>query len=371
MAKKQKMVLCRNCNNTMAKGTKICPSCGAKNKKPFYQKWWFILVIIIAIMAALGSCGGGGEKITWEDLILGEQLPEPASNKGRIVVDSEDSLSVSVEKITKDDYKDYVEACEEFGYTVESKKDENSFKAFNEEGYSLDLWYMESSEELNISLDAPIEMGSYTWPNNNLGKLIPVPESTVGKMSWEYDNSFLLSVGETSEEDFADYVNACSDAGFVVDYEKGDTYYRAYDEAGNYISLTYEGNNVMTIQAKEPNEEEEETEKVEEDTTTKEEEIKEENTNSELVDGMRSEFKEAMDTYEDFMNEYCDFMEKYAESDGTDLELLADYTDYMSKYDDVVEAFEAWEDEEMNDKETAYYIKVQTRINEKLLEVAQ
>ena len=86
---------------------------------------------------------------------------------------------------------------------------------------------------------------------------------------------------------------------------------------------------------------------------------------------MRPEFKNAMDSYEEFMNECCDFMEKYAKSDGTDVGLLADYADYMSKYADVVESFEAWDDEEMNAVETAYYLDVQTRISKRLLEVAE
>lgn len=43
----------------------------------------------------------------------------------------------------------------------------------------------------------------------------------------------------------------------------------------------------------------------------------------------------------------------------------------MSKYADAVKDFEAWEDTEMNAAETAYYLEVQTRINEKLLEVIE
>lgn len=92
---------------------------------------------------------------------------------------------------------------------------------------------------------------------------------------------------------------------------------------------------------------------------------------AELIDGMRPEFKQAMDSYEEFMNEYCEFMKKYAESDGTDVGLLADYASYMSKYADVVEDFEAWDDGEMNTAETAYYLDVQTRISKKLLEVVE
>lgn len=93
--------------------------------------------------------------------------------------------------------------------------------------------------------------------------------------------------------------------------------------------------------------------------------------NDKLVDGMRPDFKEAMDSYEEFMNEYVAFMKKYADSDGTDASILADYATYMGKYADMVDKFDKWESEDMNAAETAYYIDVQTRVSKMLLEVAQ
>ena len=66
-----------------------------------------------------------------------------------------------------------------------------------------------------------------------------------------------------------------------------------------------------------------------------------------------------MDSYEEFFDEYCNFMKKYSSSDGSDLTLLVDYATYTGKYTKMMKDFEAWEDEEMNDAETAYYIKVQ------------
>ena len=77
-----------------------------------------------------------------------------------------------------------------------------------------------------------------------------------------------------------------------------------------------------------------------------------------------------MDSYESFMDEYVEFMKKYAASDGTDMDLLIDYADFMKKYADFSEDFAKWENEDMNAKEIAYYLDVQTRVNKKLLEVA-
>lgn len=89
-----------------------------------------------------------------------------------------------------------------------------------------------------------------------------------------------------------------------------------------------------------------------------------------LIDGMRPEFKTAMDSYEHFIDEYVDFMKKYT-ANPDDMSLIMDYADYMSKYSDFVQDFEEWEDsEDMNAAETAYYIDVQARVSKKLLEVA-
>lgn len=101
--------------------------------------------------------------------------------------------------------------------------------------------------------------------------------------------------------------------------------------------------------------------------TTKSKQIKKEKSSKKSANGLRPEFKKAMDSYEKFMNEYCDFMKKYAKSDGTDLELLNDYVDYMSKYNDALKDFEAWDNEDMTTEEASYYLDVQTRINKKLI----
>ncbi len=89
-----------------------------------------------------------------------------------------------------------------------------------------------------------------------------------------------------------------------------------------------------------------------------------------LVDGMRPEFKEAMDSYEEFYDKYCDFMKKYAE-DPSDLTMLAEYADMMSKAADMSEKFDAWDEDEMNNAELKYYLEVNNRVAQKLLEVSQ
>ncbi len=402
---------CNQCNTEF--DGKFCPNCGApatnsdepsmtqnnefgqtisskkdkgkkkfKVKKPFYKKWWFILIVIIVVIAFISKIIGGnkseGEKFSWSDIIMGEVLPEPKSNVGQIYSNTDESLTMYIYDTSSSDYSEYVNKCEDMGFTIDTDKDSTSFEAYNESGYRLSVNYSDYSSEtyMDIALDAPIKMSEIQWPTSTVGNLLPVPKSTVGKFSYEHDDSFYVYIGETSEADYSEYVTACSDKGFNNDYDKGDTYYYADNNEGYHISLKYEGNSTMSISIDSPDETDQTTSSdiaSETNDTTSESKESTDNTASgeELVDGMRVDFKEAMDSYEDFMDEYVAFMEKYSESDGTDASLLSDYASYMTKYAECVEKFDKWESEDMNATETAYYIQVQSRVSQKLLDVAQ
>ena len=50
-----KLINCKSCSNEIAYSAKSCPSCGAKNKKPFYKRGWFIALVIIIIIGSIGE----------------------------------------------------------------------------------------------------------------------------------------------------------------------------------------------------------------------------------------------------------------------------------------------------------------------------
>lgn len=88
------------------------------------------------------------------------------------------------------------------------------------------------------------------------------------------------------------------------------------------------------------------------------------------VNGIRPEFKEAMDSYEAFFDEYVTFMNKYTESNNA-ASMLTDYANYITKYADTMNKMSALGDSELSTTETAYYVEVTARINKKLLEAIQ
>ena len=97
----------------------------------------------------------------------------------------------------------------------------------------------------------------FQWPDSEIAKLLPVPESNVGKIDWERSSGFVIHVGETSAEQYDAYVEACIEKGFTVDASKGNDFYYANNKSGYKLSLRYElrdMKNTMTVQIGEPEE---------------------------------------------------------------------------------------------------------------------
>lgn len=332
-----------------------------------------LLLMLMSIMVlSLVACGGKdnngtkAEQFEWTDIEMHEVLPKPENTYGEIGHNSKTALILTLCDIDEKAFKNYRDECISEGYTIDPEESYMSYSAYNEDGYSVRLIFSDSNQEMNVYMDAPEEMDEFEWPTNGLGAMLPATKSTLGDISWDNSETFIVHVGNMTIDDYKDYVKACEDKGFTVEHSKDDEYYSAEDANGYKLTLRYLGFNKIEISLKAPEEgtTTASTETSTPDTTEKEPE-KDNTDNS----GLDPDFKAAMDSYEKFMDEYVALMKKYS-ANPTDMSLLADYADYMTKYADFVEDFEKWEDEEMNATETAYYIEVQSRVSKKLLEVA-
>lgn len=354
-----------------------------KPKKPFYKRVWFYVVIVLAAAIILGSVFGGkksgGEKIEWSKIELSAQLPEMPFEKGKISTNTDEELSIKIEKVSEDDFKSYMKECAAKGYSVDAEKTQSSYEAYNSAGYHLDIYLI--GDSFSLTLKAPIKFGSIAWPTSELGFSVPEPKSSEGKFEYENAEHFLVYVKIADKAEYEDYIDACSAYGLDKNYDKGDTYYRADDEDGNHISVSYEGNNIMKIEASSPKKDEPKTAAPVTDTEEKTEPVTaERNTAASSAEpetkktdkspsGLRSDFKEAMDSYEKFVDEYVAFMKKYKANPG-DLSLLADYTSFISRLTDVTEKFDKWESSGLSDAELTYYLEVQSRASKKLVDAA-
>lgn len=134
-----------------------------KEKKPFFKKWWFWVVAAFVVIGIIGNLGGNNssydeiEEFEWENMVLAEMLPEPPSNKGSNLMNSDSYLSIDIHDVSKNEYKDYVNACREKGFTEDLSETSDFYSATNKAGYKLMLYYYDDDKEMSINLSAPSE----------------------------------------------------------------------------------------------------------------------------------------------------------------------------------------------------------------------
>lgn len=311
-----------------------------------------------ALAFTLTACNSGGQVSSveapdgWPTTGLVELLPIPPGSVAS-VDNGDDTFDADIEECSVDEYNEYVTACEDAGFTVDAEKESNSYEAYSEDGHKLELYYWDSNETMDITLDAPIEMSEITWPTMGAASLVPAPESTTGFISSDSSTYFYAYIGETDEAAFADYINTCGEAGFTVDYDKGDTWYHADDARGNQLSLRYIGFNIMTV-----------------DITASDEPASDVAAEDGGATEVSADFKATMDSYEAFFNEYVEFIQAY-EADPSSPDLLAQYADIMTRYSEMAGEMEAIDEESLSAADYAYYIEVTGRITAKLAEIGQ
>lgn len=109
-----KMTTCKTCGKEMARSAKVCPSCGAKNKKPFFTRPWFIAIVALIIIGAIAS---GGKSESGNTTAVADKTN---SNNSEVKDNTAESTTIAIE------YADY---------TVDdlmAQLEENALKASND-----------------------------------------------------------------------------------------------------------------------------------------------------------------------------------------------------------------------------------------------
>lgn len=228
------------------------------------------------------------------------------------------------------------------------------------------------------------EFSEFKWPDSEIVKLLPVPKSNIGKIEHEASASFHIYVGKITKEDFNTYVDSCKEKGFTSDYSSSDDSYSADNPDGYHLSLDYYEDSWeykephMSISIWERSEDNESDESLTDDKSPNTEATDDKSSNAEITDNnsdksnttktdkLSPEFKEAMDSYEEFFDKYCAFMKKYKNAKDPS-NLFTEYTDYMTQYSEMMEKMDALK-KELSSDELDYYLKVSARITKKLSE---
>ena len=222
------------------------------------QSWLHIVALVLAVvllapyMTLFGTDYGDAEKFAWSDILLADVIPEPKSHLGEILANSDEYLSLYVYKTSAEDYSKYVDACEEKGFTVEAEQSDLSYYAYNADGYKLSLYYDENDSKMSISVDAAEEYGALVWPDSEIASMLPVPKSTTGEITQDDEKGFAAYVSDTPIEEYNAYVAVCADKGFTVEASESVKSYSAQNSDGYQLSVSYQGNGVMSISVDEP-----------------------------------------------------------------------------------------------------------------------
>lgn len=203
-------------NNQSSKGDKKVD----KPKKPFYKKWWFWVIVAILVINIFNRIGGNDSssvdisEFEWDNMALAEIIPEPESNLGSHLMNSEDYLSVDVHEVSKEAYKEYVNSCRERGFTVDMSETDGYYSASNAEGYELMLYYFDDEQYMSIDLNAPTEdVDETTGIEEETSENENTEESVERKISFEiingqagqYGKSRTVNKGTEIEETYYAY----------------------------------------------------------------------------------------------------------------------------------------------------------------------
>lgn len=342
---------------------------GKKGKK----RRWIVVVAVIALLFIIGrmaSCGNdNAEAITWPSSGLATMLPEPENPKGDIITNSDESLSVSLEEVSEADRTEYIEACKDKGFTVEAENDTSSYEAFNEDGYKLRLTFF-GDDDLDIELDAPMEMATIAWPTTGPASQVPTPPSLTGKVSTDREDMYAVYLGSMDLAAFTSYANQCRDAGFSTDYVMQDDLFSAKNAAGYGVRITYEGFSVVNMSVSAPDDASADaaTDGTE-DASTDAGATNGDAVATEATPTDSTSFRAMVDEYEAFMNEYVDFMVTYQNSDNI-VAMAADYARMTARYAEMTEKIATIDDSTLSAEDAAYLLDAQNRVNTRLLEIS-
>lgn len=67
-----KIIKCKTCDKEISSSAKVCPGCGAKNKKPIYKRFWFIVIVFFVLIGVISSIGKDNSTSDNETTVSGQ-----------------------------------------------------------------------------------------------------------------------------------------------------------------------------------------------------------------------------------------------------------------------------------------------------------
>ena len=378
-------------------------------KKPIYKKWWFIVGIIVIIVAIIIGIifltnndevqdNSNNTSTTTTNNTEVSNIKEAKTLEeieGIVSTDVESTINelntewenLKEEVNTYDIYLNEVEKVETYYDKIQSTTEQlcirlyaysancaelilSSSKEYKDKYDDLeminDIIYENAREEINDRIyDGILKDMEDTFYDG----IIKDAEDTVSYSDWYDSRSNEYEIWyDTRSEVYEIYYDTGSDIyEFYYDL-RGDVYSNDMEGANKTLQDFQE--DVSKISSKGGETNTQIAEKSNSSTEDNTQETKPTGKTTSNNNGLSEEFKNAMDSYESFMNEYVEFMKKY-NANPTDPTLISQYSSMLQRYSEQVSAFDKWNSSDMSTEEASYYIDVQARVSQKLLEVTQ
>lgn len=172
-------------------------------------------------------------------------MPQIEEGKGRVVTNNSEYFSVEYYSISDSGFEEYKSMCMDQGFTIDCENDGSLFDAFNEDGYNIRITYY--SSKMHITVSDKLEMKKIKWPDSEVASLLPTPKSSYGQISSSSDSCLIAYIGNTTIDDFNEYVSQCIEKGFDENISQTDEHYHADNKDGYHVMVEYRGFNTIFI----------------------------------------------------------------------------------------------------------------------------
>lgn len=206
----------------------------------FKKYCWSLINGAVAIAAAIVIVLiiNQPKPIEWPNSELANKLPPINSKRGEIISDGTNTFYVKIKKYSVSEFSSYVSACRKKGFFLYIEQSDNSFDAYDDDGYHLYITHS-NSDELSITLNLEVIINELQWSTTELASAIPVINSPKGEMFVDDETKYSLKITNFTEEQYKKYLQECCAKGFIFDSEYEDTMYKAFNKSGDKLSLIY------------------------------------------------------------------------------------------------------------------------------------
>lgn len=201
------------------------------------------------------STGEDAKKLDLDDIKLKKYLPVPKRFVGKINNNTDEQFFAEITKVELSDFDNYVKLVKSKGFNIDIEEYEDkdyyskNFKAHNKESYFIVISYDSYQKNMSITLNKPLNLTEFTWPEKGLAAMLPKPKSNVGQLITN-DKSFNVIVGSTNIQEFNNYVKEIQNKGFNLDQDKTNKSYQAKNKENYKVSIFYKGANQIEIYLK-------------------------------------------------------------------------------------------------------------------------